>query len=371
MSIFQIHVQTTTIMCVATFTFLSAGFCFGETGNTLTPENVNPEQIKIILDVWPKEILAGDCYYVTYFVQNQTNQPLNISPHDLFKSYLFSMDGGFHITKIHDIPGFPTTTFGGHSEIMGAFSSETVRNIELGNCTIPPHEKRVIHVDRYIAQVTEKYLAERKNHNTAHEIKITAIGDKYKNCVENIFLGIHVQFREPEEKQLVEKLLAYHTNRGDKVKTTSGTYNNNFFFMAKRIPAAATNTNENLPNLSAWREFEEKLSPGTLRDEIRLGRIQVQYLDGEKEAALNELRDWFAEMEPIQSMTLAAGLCLPEGVDPEDESQSLMFYGVMNQPEEEALECHKHYMAMRREIDKIVSPYNTLPRRKLRDTNAY
>ena len=337
--------------------------------NDEPPYFVSPDEMKISYEVWPKEILSDDCYYITYIVENCSDQPLNVSVHDLFKSSLLSMDGGFHVTKIHYIPGYPVATFGGYAGVSGTFASTEVRTIEQGSCTIPPGEKRVVHADLYIGRVSEEFLEKHKDEDGIFEVKITIIEGKYKYCLEKTNPKIHVLPRTTEEKQLIDDFLAYHKNYigGYTTSTKCGVYNMDIFFLAKRIPVFPR-TDKNLSTLSAWREFEAKLSPGTLRDEIRLGRIQVQYLDGDKEAALNELREWFAVMEPIQSMTLAASLCLPEGLEEESDKDEL-FKPVGTLKDEP--EAHKHYMAMRREIDKIVASYNTLPKRKLRETLAY
>jgi len=135
---------------------------------------------------------------------------------------------------------------------------------------------------------------------------------------------------------------------------------------------------DSLPDISAWKAFEEKLSPGTFRDEIRLGRIQVQYLDGQEEEALDELREWFAKMEPIQSTVLAASLCLPEGLEKvsEKDMKFMFIIELVASADKETYmearrEAHKHYMAMRRAFDKVVRPYNTLPKRKLREKSEF
>ena len=54
-----------------------------------------------------------------------------------------------------------------------------------------------------------------------------------------------------------------------------------------------------------WKELEESLLPSTMRDEIRLTRILIQYCDTEDEAVLQELKDWFADMNELQRTVMA------------------------------------------------------------------
>ena len=54
-----------------------------------------------------------------------------------------------------------------------------------------------------------------------------------------------------------------------------------------------------------WKELEESLSPSTMRDEIRLTRILIQYCDTRDEKVLDELKEWFAEMDEVQRTCMA------------------------------------------------------------------
>ena len=54
-----------------------------------------------------------------------------------------------------------------------------------------------------------------------------------------------------------------------------------------------------------WKELEESLSPSTMRDEIRMTRILIQYCDTEDKAVLKELKDWFATMNEVQRTVMA------------------------------------------------------------------
>ena len=55
----------------------------------------------------------------------------------------------------------------------------------------------------------------------------------------------------------------------------------------------------------SWKELEESLSPSTMRDEIRMTRIIIQYCDTKEETVLKELKEWFGKMNEIQRMVMA------------------------------------------------------------------
>jgi len=54
-----------------------------------------------------------------------------------------------------------------------------------------------------------------------------------------------------------------------------------------------------------WKELEESLTPSTMRDEIRLTRILIQYCDTEDDTVLKELKEWFADMNETQQTVMA------------------------------------------------------------------
>jgi hypothetical protein len=54
-----------------------------------------------------------------------------------------------------------------------------------------------------------------------------------------------------------------------------------------------------------WKELEESLMPSTMRDEIRLTRMMIQYCDTEDPAVLDELTEWFSGMNEIQRAVMA------------------------------------------------------------------
>ncbi len=53
-----------------------------------------------------------------------------------------------------------------------------------------------------------------------------------------------------------------------------------------------------------WKELEESLTPSTMRDEIRMTRIVIQYLDTEESKVLDELTEWLQTMNEIQRIVM-------------------------------------------------------------------
>ncbi len=58
-----------------------------------------------------------------------------------------------------------------------------------------------------------------------------------------------------------------------------------------------------------WKELEESITPSTMRDEIRLTRILIQYCDTKDEKVLDELKEWFVGMNEIQRTCMAKSIC--------------------------------------------------------------
>ena len=57
-----------------------------------------------------------------------------------------------------------------------------------------------------------------------------------------------------------------------------------------------------------WKELEESITPSTMRDEIRLTRIMLQYCDTKEVNVLDELTEWFDGMNEIQRTVMAKSI---------------------------------------------------------------
>jgi NADH:ubiquinone oxidoreductase subunit len=57
-----------------------------------------------------------------------------------------------------------------------------------------------------------------------------------------------------------------------------------------------------------WKDLEDSLTPSTMKDEIRLARIVIQFCDTEDAAVLKELKEWFDGMHDVQRTVLATSL---------------------------------------------------------------
>ena len=377
------------VLLVIMMAYAISGMCFStinadETATSLV-NDTRPDQMEIIVDVWPKNILSGDCVYVLFYVKNKSQDVLAVQPIDFFDNVV-PVGRGYRNT---DYPYYLLTGGGGWGEFF-RFSF----NIDVDVTMVPPDETRLVFTDIYVTpnRIAEPVYTDDGGHimrelvEEPAELTVANFADKYIASVQQPWPIFYVTKRP--EWRLVGPFLKggsgqFHFPQKGWVKTVSGGYTLEQFLPPLNLIWVGTHYGTNLPDLSAWQDFEKKLSSGTLRDMFRLGRLQVQYLDGERETALNELRGWFAEMEPIQSMTLAASLCLPEGQAEEWEKEPVSDAGFVYMPTyfvpKEEVEAHReasrkdwvesqqHYRAMRRAFDEVVRPYNTLPKRTLRE----
>ena len=55
-----------------------------------------------------------------------------------------------------------------------------------------------------------------------------------------------------------------------------------------------------------WKELEESLKPSTMRDEIRMTRICIQYLQTRDDSVFKELKEWFAELPEPQRTVMTS-----------------------------------------------------------------
>jgi hypothetical protein len=78
----------------------------------------------------------------------------------------------------------------------------------------------------------------------------------------------------------------------------------NFVRFGNRYPS-----DPNAPETwQGWKKLEESLTPSTMRDEIRLTRILIQYCDTKDTKVLKELWEWFDGMNEIQRTVMAKNI---------------------------------------------------------------
>ena len=108
---------------------------------------------------------------------------------------------------------------------------------------------------------------------------------------------VTIRSRNDDEMKVVEDW--YLARMKDRVRAT-----NYPWYYAYR-----GNDYPNIPNTpgawQGWKELEESLSESTMRDEIRLTRILIQYCDTKDEQVLEELKEWFAGMNEVQRTCMA------------------------------------------------------------------
>ena len=68
----------------------------------------------------------------------------------------------------------------------------------------------------------------------------------------------------------------------------------------------------NPTTLKGWRELENQLSPSTMRDEVRLTRLQLEYYSAssqkKREEAKKELVDWLRSLPQAQRTSMVSSL---------------------------------------------------------------
>jgi hypothetical protein len=77
-----------------------------------------------------------------------------------------------------------------------------------------------------------------------------------------------------------------------------------FQTLGNRYPGAP-NTPKTWQN---WKKLEESITSSTMRDEIRLTRILIQYCDTKNKKVLKELKEWFAGMNEVQRTCMAKSI---------------------------------------------------------------
>ena len=96
-------------------------------------------------------------------------------------------------------------------------------------------------------------------------------------------------------------------------KTTQVEYHGRTFEYTPQFTTAYPG-NPNCPETwQGWKELEESLVPSTMRDEIRMKRIVIQYCDTEDSKVLDELTEWLQNMNEIQRVVMVQNVIYPEG----------------------------------------------------------
>ena len=124
----------------------------------------------------------------------------------------------------------------------------------------------------------------------------TMIEEWYKNTPKVLFpvlFGENATCKVPSQDRISES----------KNINVKGEKHNQWHFirLGNRYPA-----DPNAPETwQGWKELEESIAPSTMRDEIHLTRILIQYCDTKDAEVLEELEEWFAGMNEIQRTCMA------------------------------------------------------------------
>ncbi len=143
-------------------------------------------------------------------------------------------------------------------------------------------------------------------HRPAKEIKL--IEKWYKDTPTDFFPKLH-KYRMPIEDAYGD---VYALLKLPNAEEYQEIHTHNLPPMSSRYFTTLGNRYPGPPNApetwQGWKELEESLTPSTMRDEIRLTRILIQYCDTEDDAVLSELKEWFSDMNEIQRTVMAKSL---------------------------------------------------------------
>jgi hypothetical protein len=285
---------------------------------------------EVNLSVFPKELAIGDTCYVLVTATNHSEEVMNVMAPVFTFAYdpamvQFDLSRGdkiwhgtfecqFHreatrtIMPTYVIPSGKTIVFiavplqfPSLDELHTPFWEETLKELkdhpeglvfDFGIEFSPPqgsifYDAKIRSVGRLTDQVTLKL-------RNAEEMVM--IEEWYRKTPEDYFpivdKGTHIRKVPPQgiRKESGKKILG----KSPWAFTTIG----------NRYPG-----DPNAPETwQGWKELEESISESTMRDEIRLTRMLIQYCDTRDEKIPEELKTWFAEMNEVQRTCMAKSL---------------------------------------------------------------
>ncbi len=295
--------------------------------------DANPE-LRVVADVFPNAIRFGDPVYVAVYVENTASKPLEIFS-NLYREVNDPLCFSITSSEIPDVEArcyFERQTRGEDFLVPPRF-------------TLAPGERRLW--SRFVVEVPpledfdapfysalEKKIAQAPvscdlNFNFAILTTPTPGPQDVRNVQGR--LPILVEPRSEAESATLHRWLSKTNNakllprvsRGDKVAwqdadspdlpatSTSYLWFDGFPFSpwafirpGNRKPS----TPNNPVTLAGWRRLEAEFAPSTLRDEITLTRLQLEYYDApkgpESDAALKALVDWLQNRPEPQRLVL-------------------------------------------------------------------
>jgi len=133
--------------------------------------------------------------------------------------------------------------------------------------------------------------------NFRNDKEMAMIGQWYRNTPKEFFpkiIGENLILKVPsQDNGLVERLLMPDNRILRRFQAIGNRY--------PSYPNAPT-------TWQGWKELEKSITPSTMRDEIRLTRMLIQYCDTKDKKVLDELKAWFDVMNEVQRTVMAKSI---------------------------------------------------------------
>ena len=293
----------------------------------LTQEINETVALECSVEIYPREFYVGDSVYMQIFVENKSpniieNFPAifnSRSPRDIQFQFNFEdhvqlkwydekvssinfseifiphpLNAGekrLMLLKTLQVPLLDELRSSGWEKVMSQLK-ETGNSMKL-NTVYTHYDGKGVTFGRIPTQIISTDLVIKPRTNSEMDL----INRWFENTPPEYF----------PQKSLDERfLLKYYSKPGRKEsgQTILGQSPWMFIMTGNRYPS-----DPNAPETwQGWKDLEDSITPSTMRDEIRLTRILIQYCDTKDKKVLDELKEWFAGMNEVQRACMAKSI---------------------------------------------------------------
>lgn len=298
-------------------------------GDTFTFEVLDPEmdlQIHTSLEGFPKEIHYGDPLYLVFYDENSSNETVN---HTTVRPY--ALNGSISSQSISE-------TYSWTSE----YPSIVQREVVLPNKLLLPGENYLSckhyfefppledWYEPFWKELREKMVSEGIVCQLQLEYRQDPLGSSGESYMKSVTYDILIKPRPANEIALLEKWYKNTPGKmfpkvdGDRKVPhnmdlkSSGQSDINIgwksydLWLFIRIGNCKPSAPNNPATLEGWRELEASLIPSTMRDEVRLTRLQLEYYSAKKgeasDNAKKELVEWLKSLPEVQRTVITTFL---------------------------------------------------------------
>jgi hypothetical protein len=286
---------STALFTLLTTLFVSSELMKQPSSNAILAKPIHAEELVKVLDisyeVYPSNLQYGDCYFVAFYIKNISAQKITLSPNDLFVIDMIDVKT-FSTTKIKGLP--VCTLEQPNTDCAGTLDAD----LKLGNIIIAPKEKKLIHLDRYLAFAKSKdkpsWLSQ------PIEVHVKYFDPEFDKKLQYPLPIINVSPRiNKDEITFIKRgypiLGQYHFP--ELIRTSIG------LLQLPDIFRVGNPLHFDLPTWKDWKTKEDSFSKGTFRDEMTFTRIILQYIDTQDTLVLKELQEWFDTLPDVQRIS--------------------------------------------------------------------